>query len=207
MEQVGGPVDDARPSSTPVGRSLGFERSLLIVLAFVLLAAGASALVVGLGLLGRFRAERPVLDPVLQDWVGANRVPALAAGVALGVLLVVLGGWWVLRSLRPERRPDVLLADESGGSAIVTAVALANAVRDDAEQVTGVSSARVRMAGTENRPHLRLALSLQEGADVRGVWAELDEKVLARARRALEAERLPAAVHFRLERAAGRRVT
>lgn len=198
--------EDVRPSRTPVGRSLGFERSLLGVLALVLLAAGALALVVGSGLLGRFRAGRPVLDPLLEGWVGANRVPFLAGAAALGVVLVVVGIWWLLRSLRPEGRPDVPLADD-GGTATITSGALAAAVRSDAEQVAGVSRARVRMAGTEQRPHLRLALSLQEGADVRGVWAELDDEVLDRARRALGTERLPAAIHFRLDRAAGRRVS
>lgn len=73
------------------------------------------------------------------------------------------------------------LADEDGGTATIASGALAAAVRSDAEQVTGVSRARVRMAGTEHRPHLRLALSLQAGADVRGVWAELDDEVLDRA--------------------------
>lgn len=199
--------EEVRPSRTPVGRSLGFERSLLAVLAVVLLAAGTSALVVGFGLLGRFRAARPVLDPMLEDWISAHRVPFFAAGLGLGAVLIVVGIWWVLRSLRSEGRPDVPLSDESGGSATIASGALADAVRGDAERVAGVSRARVRMAGTEQRPHLRLALSLQEGADVRGVWAELDEEVLDRARRALGAERLPAAIHFRLDRAAGRRVS
>ncbi|TDD02805.1 alkaline shock response membrane anchor protein AmaP [Saccharopolyspora terrae] len=199
--------EDVRPSRTPVGRSLGFERSLLGLLALVLLAAGALALVVGSGLLGRFRAGRPVLDPLLEGWVGANRVSFLAGAAALGAVLVVVGIWWLLRSLRPEGRPDVPLADEDGGSATITSGALAAAVRSDPEQVAGVSRARVRMAGTEQRPHLRLALSLQEGVDVRGVWAELDDEVLDRARRALGTERLPAAIHFQLDRAAGRRVS
>ena len=196
----------ARPSRTPVGRALGFERSLLGVLGVVLLAAGALALVVGTGLLGGFRAQRPVLDPLLVQWISGNRVIFYIAGLVVGVVLAALGAWWLLRSLRPEGRPNVALDDESGGSATVTSGALADAVRADAEQVTGVSRARARMAGSEHRPNLRLTLSLQEGTDVRHVWEELDGKVLSRARRALGVEALPTAIRLRLDRAARQRV-
>lgn len=197
---------DARPSSTPISRGLGFERSLITVLALVLLAAGLLGLAVGFGLLGRYRAQRPVLDPLVVQWIGGSRTLFFAVGLAIGVVLVLLGIWWLLRSLRPEGRPNMQLDSDAESSATVTAGALSDAVRTDAEQVTGVSRARARMAGSAQRPALRLTLSLQEGTDVRNVWEELDEKVLSRARQALEVEALPTSIRLQLDRAARQRV-
>lgn len=196
----------ARPSRTAIGRSLGFERSLLTVIGLVLLLVGVLALVVGAGWLGRFRAQRPVLDPLATRWASGHSEWFYGIGIALGVVLVVLGVWWLLRSLRPEGRPDLRLTGEGESSATVTSAALTEAVRADAENVTGVSRARVRMAGTDQRPNVRLTLSLQEGTNVRHVWEELDDKVLSRARRALGTEELPTAIRLRLDRAPRQRV-
>ncbi len=196
----------SRPSRTAIGRSLGFERSLLTVIGLVLLLVGALALVVGAGWLGRFRAQRPVLDPLATRWAGANDVWVYGIGIALGVVLVLLGVWWLLRSLRPEGRPDLRLTGDGESSATVTSTALTEAVRTDAENVTGVSRARVRMAGNDQRPNVRLTLSLQEGTNVRHVWEELDDKVLSRARQALGTEELPTAIRLRLDRAPRQRV-
>lgn len=197
----------ARPSRTAVGRSLGFERSLLTVLGLVLLLAGALALVVGAGWLGRFRAQRPVLDPMVTQWITGHRPLTYVVAIIAGLVLALLGIWWLLRALRPEGRPDLQLHGDSEGSATITSSALTEAVRTDAENVTGVTRAKVRMAGTTQRPNVRLTLALQEGTNVRHVWEELDDKVLSRARSALEVEAMPTAVRLQLDRAARQRVS
>lgn len=196
----------ARPSRTAIGRSLGFERSLLTVLGLVLLLAGLLALVVGAGWLGRFRAQRSVLDPMVTQWIAGHRPLTYGVAIVAGLVLALLGLWWLLRALRPERRPDLQLHGDSEGAATITSGALTEAVRADAENVTGVTRAKVRMAGTAQRPNVRLTLALQEGTNVRHVWEELDDKVLSRARSALEVEAMPTAVRLQLDRAARQRV-
>ncbi|MCX2730877.1 alkaline shock response membrane anchor protein AmaP [Saccharopolyspora sp. NFXS83] len=199
-------ASSARPSRTAIGRSLGFERALLTVLGLVLLLAGLLALVVGAGWLGRFRAQRSVLDPMVTQWITGHRPLTCAVAIVVGIVLALLGIWWLLRALRPEGRPDLQLHGDSEGSATITSSALTEAVRADAESVTGVTRAKVRMAGTAQRPNVRLTLALQEGTNVRHVWEELDDKVLSRARRALEVEAMPTAVRLQLDRAARQRV-
>jgi hypothetical protein len=78
-------------------------------------------------------------------------------------------------------------------------------VRADAETVTGMHRARVRLLGDPEHPGLRLTLSLHEGADLRQVWSELDTRVLARAREALGVTTLPTAVRIELDAAARQR--
>ncbi|MBB5156350.1 alkaline shock response membrane anchor protein AmaP [Saccharopolyspora phatthalungensis] len=196
---------EIRPSATPAGRGLAFERGVVVAFGTLGLVVGVVVLLVGTGLLGTFRAQRPVADPILVQWLRDHSQVALPVAIVLGIALLVVGLWWVFRAMRPEPRPDVLL--ERGKEALtVTSAALTEAVRTDAEQVTGVSRARVRMAGSEHRPALRLTLSLQEGTNVRHVWEELDDKVLSRARESLGTDSLPTAIRLQLDRAPRQRV-
>jgi hypothetical protein len=168
---------------------------------------GCVVLVVSFGVLGSYRAQRTVLDPLAVQWLGGQsttlvRIVAIVAGLAL----FVGGMWWLVRSLRPEPRPDFELDRDPGRELTVTAAAIASAVRSDAEQIAGVSRARVRSVGDGEHPALRLSLWLREGTDVRQVWEELDTRVLARARESLGVQTLPTAVRLELDSEAGQRV-
>ncbi|MEV5535378.1 alkaline shock response membrane anchor protein AmaP [Saccharopolyspora shandongensis] len=196
---------DVKPSTTPVARGLSFERGVVIALGLLALVVGVIALLVGTGWLGVYRAQRPLADPLLVQWLRDNLQVAIAVAIVLGIVLFVLGLWWVVRALRPEPRPALVL-ERGNESLAVTSAALTEAVRTDAERVTGVKRARVRMAGSEQRPALRLTLSLQEGTNVRHVWEELDEKVLSRARESLGMDTLPTAIRLQLDRAPRQRV-
>ena len=189
----------SRRSRAAVARSAARDRVLVTLLGLVLLAAGVLVVLLGSGVLGANRARRPVVDPLVASWVATHAPPARILAVAGGLVLVVLGLLWAVRTLRPEPRPDVVLDESPGGGLRVAHAAVCDAVRADAEAVAGVTRARVRLVGEETRPALRLTLRLAEGADVRDVWAEVDGRVLARARRAFEVSALPAAVRIELD--------
>jgi hypothetical protein len=191
-----------RRSRRAVARSSGGDRSALVLVGLVLLAGGALAALVGYGVLGAGRARRPLLDPVAVDAVAAQ--PLLARGLAIGagLLLLVLGLVWTARSLRPERRPDLVLDRTPGTAITVSSAAAAEAVAGQAEGLPGVGRARVRLVGSEAAPALRLSLWLTEDADVRDVLDRLDRDVLAQARTALDLAALPAAVRLELDQPA-----
>ncbi|MCP2258326.1 hypothetical protein LX15_002020 [Streptoalloteichus tenebrarius] len=193
-------------SAAAVARSARGERVTALVIGLVLVLAGVAALVVGAGWVGTFRAHRPLLDPLATEWLAARGDLARVGALVLGLLALVLGLRWAAGALRPEHRPDLVLDREPGTRLTVTGGAVADAVRADAEAVEGVTRARARLVGGEDRPALRLTLWLREGADVRAVWEELDRKVLDRARTSLGVDRLPTAVRLELEAAERRRV-
>ncbi|WP_238412283.1 alkaline shock response membrane anchor protein AmaP [Saccharothrix deserti] len=143
--------------------------------------------------------DRPVLDPVALDWARRHLLPVRIGLIVPGLLVVFLGLRWAWRAVRPERHPDLLLEHD----VVLTAKALAAAVKADAEQVSGVGGAKVSVVGT---PALRLRLTLRQGADVRRVWRELDERVLSRARTALGVDVLPAVVRLDLAKRERQRV-
>lgn len=189
----------SKRSRAAVARSAGGDRTLTTIVGLLLLAGGVVAALVGFGVLGTFRAGRPLLDPIVTTWVGGHLQAARWIAIGLGLVLLVVGLWWVLRSLRPEPRPDVSLSEAPGERLTVGHAAICDAVRRDAEGVEGVTRARVRLVGTRIRPALRLNLSLVEGSDVRDVWADLDGRVLARARQAFGVSALPTAVRLELD--------
>ncbi|MFB9908352.1 alkaline shock response membrane anchor protein AmaP [Allokutzneria oryzae] len=189
-----------------MARSARAERVLTSLTGVLAVLAGAAAIVVGLGWLGEFRAQRSVLDPVVMDWVAENPQWTKAAGIALGVLLLVVGLMWTVRSLRPEHQPDMLLDTTVDGRLKVTAGAVTEAIRADAEAVNGVSRAKARLVGTTEEPALRLYLWLAAGTDIRRVWQDLDGDVLSRARTALGVPALPTAVRMELDTTKSTRV-
>ena len=194
-------------SSFAVARSAGTERTLTTLLALVALAGGVVVLLVGTGVFGSTRADRSLVDPIAVDLLRANRSLALVIAIVAGLLLVLLGLWWALRSLRPEPKPDLVLDHSRRTGLTVSSGAVAEAVRADTETVPGVDRARVRLVGDTDNPALRITLWLRQGSDVGDIWNDLDTRVLSRARDALGVERLPAAVRIELDAAEGSRVT
>ena len=189
----------SRRSRAAVARSAGGDRTLTTLVGLVLLAASVLVLLVGYGVFGIYRAQRPLIDPIAVAWVAAH--PDVTRWIAIGggVVLFVLGLWWALGSLRPEPRPDINLSEAPGERLTVEHSAICDAVKADAESIEGISRARVRVVGSPQRPALRLYLHLVEGTDVRDVWAELDARVLARAREAFGVSALPTAVRLELD--------
>ncbi|WP_103350518.1 alkaline shock response membrane anchor protein AmaP [Amycolatopsis sp. CA-128772] len=189
-----------------LARSYTGERTLTFLVGLLALLGGALALVVGFGWLGEYRGRRPLLDPIATGWLAGHATPARIAAIVLGVLLCVLGLRWAARSLRPEPRPDLDLDRTEGAELVVTASAIAAAIQADAEQLDGVSRARVRAVGSRTSPALRITLWLHEGTDLKGVWADLDTGVLTRARDSLGLASLPAAVRLELDTSPAKRV-
>lgn len=193
----------SRISAAAVGRSARTERVLTGLLGGIAVLGGSAVLLVGYGILGHYRADRPLLDPialrVLRSHLLATRIGALAAGT----VLLIVGLIWLVRALRTERHPDMRLGDDL----TVTATALTDAIRRDAEGVSGIGRVKAALVGDPANPALRLTLWLAEGSDIRAVWAQLDEQVLARARTSLDVETLPSAIRLELDAKARQRVS
>lgn len=189
-----------RRARAAVARSLAGDRSLAVLLGVLLTAAGVLVALLSYHVFGVARAGRPLLDPMIVELLRAQPLVARCVAVGGGVLLVLLGLTWAARSVRPERRPDLLLeGDRPETRIVVDATATADAVAAQAAAVPGVRRARARLVGTEQAPALRLTLWLTEDADVRSVVDRIDDTVLAAARRSLDLAALPVAVRLELD--------
>ena len=188
-----------RRARSAVARSAGGDRSRLVLLGLVLLTAGVLVALLGHGVLGADRAGRPLLDPVVVDLLRAEPLVARAVAIAAGVVLLVLGLTWTARSLRPERRPDLVLDRGPGTALTVSSAAAAEALATQAGALPGVGRTRARLVGSEEAPAVRLTLWLADDADVRDVLDRLADQVLASARESLGLAALPVAVRLEVE--------
>jgi hypothetical protein len=195
-----------RRATAAIARSTAGERALAVVVGLVLLAAGTLVTLLSYGVFGAARAGRPVLDPMIVDAMQAQPLVTRFGAIVGGLLLAVLGLLWAAHSLRPERRPDIVLERDpaDGGadtSVVVSAAAAAEAISAQAAELPGVGRARARLVGTEAAPAVRITLWLADDADVREVLARLHSEVLATARTSLGLTDLPAAVRLELDHA------
>jgi hypothetical protein len=188
-----------RRAQAAIARSTAGDRSLAVLAGLVLLVAGTLVALLSYGVFGTARAARPLLDPMIVEVVGAQPLVARLVAVAGGLLLAVLGLVWTAHSLRPERRPDLVLDGGADTAIVVSAAAVAEAVAAQAAALPGVGRARARLVGTESAPAVRVTLWLTDDADVRSVLARLDDEVLATARDSLGLDDLPAAVRLELD--------
>lgn len=188
-----------RRARAAVARSAARDRWVVVLIGLLLLTAGTLTVLLSYGVFGRGRAARPLLDPVVVDVLRAEALVARSAAIAVGVLLVVLGLVWAARSVRPERRPDVVLDGGPDTRIVVSSAAAAEAVAQQAGRLPGVGRARARLVGTDAAPALRITLWLTEDAHVGDVLDRLDEEVLGTARSALDIAVLPAAVRLELD--------
>jgi hypothetical protein len=195
-----GPATTAGCKAT--ARAAGAQRTLVGLLGLLGMAAGTAALIVGSGLFGAHRAARPVLDPVAVDTVEAHPTPARVVVLAAGLVLLALGMLWAARALKPKPRPTLVLDPSSHHRLEVSASAIADALRADAETIDGVTRVRARVVGATATPVVRLNLWLKDGADVCEVYHDLATRVLTRARDSLGVESLTTAVCLELDTAA-----
>lgn len=189
-----------RRARSAVARSIAGDRWLAILVGFVLLASGVLVALLSYGVFGTARSGRPLLDPFIVEALRAQPLSARVIAIAVGVVLVLLGIAVAAKSVRPERRPDLVV--EGGGPdtlIVVSAAAAAEAVGAQAASLPGVGRARARLVGTESAPALRVTLWLTEDADVRDLLGRLDDTVLASVRESLDLDALPVAVRLELD--------
>lgn len=188
-----------RRSRSAVARSSGGDRALAVLVGLVLLAAGVLVALLSYGVFGAARAGRPLLDPMIVDWMRAQPLVARLIAIGTGVVLVVLGLVWAARSVRPEQRPDIQV--EAGGDTeiLVTSAAVGDAVAAQALLLPGVGKARARMVGSARAPALRVELWLADDSHVADVLDALETQVLAAARTSLGIAELPVAVRLELD--------
>lgn len=218
------PSDDTRPVATgdprraakaarkAQHRSAGGARWGLTLLGLLLLAAGVATVLLVTGVFGANRPQRPVFDPMIQEFLVANATAALVVALVLGLLLFVLGLLWAARALRPETRPDLVLDGGAGTEIRIDSSAAADAVADGASALPGVTRARARMVGRASAPAVRATVWIDEDvadAEVAEICRRLDAEVLSQVRDSLGLADLPVAVRLELDSAprTGPRVT
>lgn len=179
------------------------NRVLLALIGFVLLVAGAFAIVTNTAVL------------TLVDR-GTRLVPGTAApptwvlyvAAAAGVVVALLALRWLLAQLTPAAKTQTWqLEDEQepGRTELSTSAATAPFVTD-VTACPGVHTARAALTGPRTSPRLAVVVGVEQDASVAAVREHIGTYALPRLRQALDLGALPTAVEFRFTTKAGTRV-
>lgn len=175
-------------------RSARGNRLGLVIVGVVLLAAGLAALAAGRGLLGGDLAATPLLGDRTNEVLAQQWVPYVAVAVAF------VAGFLALRWLMVQGMNDTVgrlyLARDEAGNVEMSESAARGALEQEVADYPGVRRARARLTESGDRPHLRLALTLEDDADVDGIWRRVRSEAITNLRGALELDQVPAVIRM-----------
>lgn len=183
----------------------GSNRLLLSLCGLLLLLGGVAwALVIlepRLGFYASLGLTAPTPQARVTDLPLTGWPAALLLGV-LGLLAAVIGLWLALRQV-PSRREapsyswqadqsdgstsagSTSAGSTSAGSTVVDTSALGQAIADDAQGLSGVSTAKVLLFGAAASPELLVQIQIDDRADIRSVLGQLEQVVLPNAQDAI----------------------
>jgi hypothetical protein len=169
------------------------NRTMLILFALALTAAGVAGALAGFGAFGRATKHDVLISNRVSDYVGRHGDwfwPAAAVVAAIIALLALR--WLVALLFSTDRAGDLpLTRDRSAGRTTLSAAALTNAVTAEIDSYPGVHSARARLIGDPSAPTLVLTATLEESADLSGLRRRIETTAVRHARQALDNPELP----------------
>ncbi|WP_017570095.1 alkaline shock response membrane anchor protein AmaP [Nocardiopsis halotolerans] len=175
-------------------RSARGNRWGLAVVGTVLLAVGLVALAAGRGLFGAGLADSALLSPAVRQALGQQWVPYVAVALAFVAGFLALR-WLMVQGFNDTVGRLVLERGERGRVEMSESVAR-GALEQEVADYPGVRRARARLTESGEEPHLRLALTLDDDADVAGVWERVRSEALGNLRQTLDLEQVPAVVRM-----------
>jgi hypothetical protein len=168
------------------------NRVVLTILGLLLLAAGVTGLLVGLGVFGADAATNRVLAPDVEPWVERNADWFWPAVALVAVLLALLALRWVVQQLRTDRVGDLdLTVERDRGETRVDAGAVTDALVASVEELPGVDSASSRLLSRHGSRTLLLQVRLADRADARAVRSALAAGPLTELRQVLGTDTAP----------------
>ncbi len=186
---------------SPVDRG---NRTVLVLLALLLLAGGAVVLALGFGAFGAQLADQPVVPEQVAGFVADNWWVWLIVLLAC-LLLALLLLRWIAAQAQTQRVSELELErDERRGRTVLETGALADAVADEVDSFRGVHSSSARVFRARGRSKLRLVVDFEERVDIADVRRRIETEAVPHIREALESPDFAVDVRFRPAAAAGR---
>ena len=169
------------------------NRTMLILFALVLTAAGVAGALAGFGAFGEATKHDVLLSGEVTDYFGRHGDwlwPAIAVAAAIIALLALR--WLLALLFSTDRTGDLpLTGDRSEGRTTLSAAALTDAVTAEIGSYPGVHSARARLIGDPLAPTLVITATLEESTDLSAVRRRIESHAVRHARQALDNPELP----------------
>ncbi|EHR61435.1 alkaline shock response membrane anchor protein AmaP [Saccharomonospora cyanea] len=184
------------------------NRTILLILALVLVAAGGLGGAASFGVFGSGFQRRSLTDNVVADYVGRNGSWLWPVVAVVALVLVLLCLRWLLVILfSTDRTGDLVVSAEGPGRTILLSDAVTRAVTEEIESYSGVSSAGARVIGDPDDFELVVTATVENSADLSAVRQRIETEALAHARAALDDPGLPIQLDLTVTTARSARVS
>jgi len=180
------------------------NRTVLALIGFVLLAAGAAGIAAGTGLFGDGVGTNKVIPQDTRDWVAAHDWFWLA--VAAGsILIALLALRWLLAQTSTNRLRQLdVESDRSAGRTVLSGTAVTDAVAAEISSYRGVGSASAHLLGSRGAPTLLVHATLDGRGDPAEIRTRIQTEAVPHVRQALDVPDLPVRLELRLAGASRR---
>ncbi len=169
------------------------NRVALLLLALLLIGAGAAAGAASLGVFGSFTEHSKLMANPTGRYIGAQGAWLWPTAAAVAVIIVLLALRWLLALMfSTDRTGDLpIRAEGQMGRTTLAHGALTEAVCGEIEGYRGVDSARARLIGDPADPQLVVTAVLEQTADLVALRQRIEGGALTHARAALDNPSMP----------------
>jgi hypothetical protein len=169
------------------------NRTMMLLLALLLIAAGLDAGAASIGAYGPATQHSLLMANPTGKFIGAHGDWLWPVAAVAGLIVALLALRWLIALLLSTDRSGDLLISSGGqaGQTILASGALTDAVVEEIESYRGVSSARARLLGDPEEPRLVVTAALEESADFTALRQRIETGALSNARHALGQLSLP----------------
>ncbi|MEO6956545.1 MAG: alkaline shock response membrane anchor protein AmaP [Antricoccus sp.] len=169
------------------------NRTVLTLLAIILLAAGIAGALLSYGVFGSAAAKKKVFNNPISDYIGQNGNWFWIAAAVLGLILAFLGlRWLIALSFSTDRVNELtVVGNKEQSRTTLTSSAITRALTEEVEAYEGIHSATARMIGDQDAPELVLEAVLEDTANLASVRDRIENEDLAHVRQALNAPSMP----------------
>lgn len=183
-------------ASSPADRR---NRIRLLLVGLVLAGLGGYGLARGWAAFGQQAASEPLLVEPLRRYVGRNQAAFWAGAAVASLLAAWVGLRWLRAQLAPSAPRSIDLTENGdGGNTVIVPAGAAQALADDVERYSGVTSASARLTGDREAPEVDLRIDVADTCNVPALLARIEIDALERFRRALEFEAVDVNIEFRI---------
>jgi hypothetical protein len=185
------------------------NRTMLLLLAMLLIAAGVGAGAASVGAFGTTIRHSELMANPTGDFIGAQGAWLWPVVAAVAAILVLLALRWLLALLFSTDRAGDLPIPSAGSAGRTTLAggALTEAVAQEIESYRGVTSARARLIGDPAGPELVVTVTVEESADFAAARQRIETGALTHARTAIGNPSMPAQLDLTVTTRHSTRVT
>ena len=166
------------------------NRTLLTILALVLLVAGVAVLFAGADV---YFSGRHLLDNPAARYIGAHGSWFWPVAAVAAAIVALLGLRWLAAvvTVEPGQRRVNISTDGDAGRTVLDSGALATAVTAEVEDCPGVDDVDTKIWDSPHHPRLALAVTADPDVDIAALRERLEASTLPRIRYALGRPDLP----------------